>query len=260
MNDHRWDAAAYAAFHDLRLRPALDLLARVSLLGAGYVIDLGCGSGAVGGALRTRFPERRLIGVDASPDMLAKAAETDAYDTLTEAEIAAWSPDAPPALIFSNAALHWLDDHHALLPRLFAMLGPGGVLAVQMPAQLTRMSHQTMIEAAASVRPDLFTDSRPFPGPLEESAYPRLLPDAQFDLWASEYFQWLEPVAGGGHPVRAFVSSTGGRPILSKLDEAETAAFTSLWDQALDIAYPRAPDGGVWFPFRRVFFTARRRA
>jgi trans-aconitate methyltransferase len=44
-----WNPGAYDAFRDFRLRPALDLLARVpGSLPNGDVIDLGCGSGAVG--------------------------------------------------------------------------------------------------------------------------------------------------------------------------------------------------------------------
>ena len=66
-------------------------------------------------ALRARFPKRRLVGVDASPAMLAQAR---GYDATAEADIAQWQPDTPPALIFSNAALHWLPDHATLLPRL----------------------------------------------------------------------------------------------------------------------------------------------
>ena len=46
-----WDPEAYARFRDLRLRPALDLLARVPQLPAGDVVDLGCGAGAAGPAL-----------------------------------------------------------------------------------------------------------------------------------------------------------------------------------------------------------------
>jgi trans-aconitate 2-methyltransferase len=50
-----WSPGAYDAFRDFRLRPALDLLTRVPPdLPEGDVVDLGCGSGAVGPALRAR--------------------------------------------------------------------------------------------------------------------------------------------------------------------------------------------------------------
>ena len=50
-----WDPERYGAFRDLRLRPALDLLAQVGEVPEGEVIDLGCGDGAVGPALAARF-------------------------------------------------------------------------------------------------------------------------------------------------------------------------------------------------------------
>lgn len=252
-----WNVAAYEAFHDLRLRPALDLLARVPLCPPGEVIDLGCGSGAAGAVLRGRFPDHQLAGFDGSADMLAKAASLSIYDRLDQGDIADWRPDTAPALVFSNAALHWLGDHQVLIPGLFKTLASDGVLAVQMPSQLNRPSHQTMISAAAKVRPDLFQGWTPFPGHLPPAAYADLLPGAEVEMWSTEYHQHLPPSADGAHPVRSFSSSTAGRPVLAALTKAEAAAFAATWDDGLDIAYPRQPDGGVWFPFQRLFFIAR---
>ena len=251
-----WSPAAYSLFADLRLRPALDLLARVPELPHGSLVDLGCGAGAAAPALRARFPDRRLIGLDGSAAMLAKAAPL--FDAMEEADIAGWAPNEPPALIFSNAALHWLGGHEALIPRLAGFLADGGALAVQMPGQLDRPSHLTMIAAAAEVRPDLFRGWTPFPGSLPLPAYADLLPGFALDLWETDYLQRMERPGAGGHPVRAFVSSTGGRPILDALDAAETARFAALWDEALAVAYPLDEAGGCWFPFRRVFFVARK--
>ena len=80
-----WSPGTYARFRGLRLRPAMDLLAQVGDLPDGPVVDLGCGDGAVGSALRQAFPGRRLIGVDSSPAMLAQAR---GYDALVETDIA----------------------------------------------------------------------------------------------------------------------------------------------------------------------------
>ena len=142
MTRSEWNPDAYARFADLRLQPALDLLMHVRPLPAGDIVDLGCGNGAVGPVLRTRFAERTLIGIDTSAVMLAKARDSGAYERLEPRDMAEWAPDTPPALIFSNAALHWLDDHHRLLPRLAGLLAPGGTLAVQMPHQNRAPSHR----------------------------------------------------------------------------------------------------------------------
>ena len=143
MSGLLWNVALYRQFAGLRLRPALDLLGRVVEAGLpfGPVVDLGCGSGAALSNLAEAFPERRLIGLDRDPAMLEAAREAHPGLELVEVDISAWEPAEQPAVIFSNAVLHWLPDHQTLLPQLLSYLAPGGVLAVQMPRQTGEPSH-----------------------------------------------------------------------------------------------------------------------
>lgn len=253
-NPQDWNPGAYARFRGLRLRPALDLLAQVGDLPIGDVVDLGCGDGAVAEALRLRFPVRRLVGVDASASMLAAA---QGYDSTVQADIAAWVPDAPVALIFSNAALQWLPDHAALLPRLAACVTPGGVLAVQMPRQQEAASHRLLRDTAQAMFPDRF-DFAGWQSPTHPAtAYWQMLsPLGDVTAWETEYIQHLAPVPLG-HPVRAFTASTAMRPFVERLTRAEAEAFVSAYDTALARAYPVMPDGSALMPFRRTFFILR---
>lgn len=248
-----WDPGTYARFRGLRLRPALDLLAQVDGLPAGDVVDLGCGDGAVAGPLRARFPGRRVVGVDASPAMLAQAR---GYDATVCADIAAWRAEGL-ALVFSNAALHWLGDHGALMPRLARMLAAGGVLAVQMPRQFLAPSHRFLRDIAAAMFPDRF-DLAGWQVPVATAAeYHAMLSGlGEVQAWETEYVQRLAPVADG-HPVRRFTESTAMRPFLERLTGAEAARFVAAYEEALAAAYPAGEDGAVLFPFRRVFFTLR---
>lgn len=247
-----WDPEAYSRFRGLRLRPALDLLAQVPDLPAGDVVDLGCGNGAVAGALVHRFPGRRIIGVDRSDAMLAEAARTNLYARLDPADAGQWMPETPPALIFSNAALHWLPDHATLLPQLAALLCAGGVLAVQMPRQFMAPSHRFLRDIAVSLFPDKF-DFAQYEPPVRpaEGYWSMLAPLGRVEAWETDYIQRLDPAEG--HPVRAFTQSTAMRPLLEKLTAAEVAAFTHAYDAALGSAYPLLADGTALMPFRRVF-------
>jgi len=249
-----WNPRAYGQFQDLRLRPAIDLLAQIRTLPEGDVIDLGCGNGVVGKELGDLFDTHRLIGVDHSPAMLAAAEKTGAYDTLCEAEIEAWQAGGPAALIFSNAVLHWLTDHEVLLPRLAEMLAPGGTLAVQMPRQWGAPSHRFLRDIAVSLFPGRFDD--PIYRPVKSAVHywTILAPLGSVSVWETDYVQRLDPVENG-HPVRIFTQSTVMRPILEKLTEAETERFLSAYDAALGAAYPLLPDGAALMPFRRLFFT-----
>lgn len=238
----------------MRLRPALDLLAQVPDLPDGDMIDLGCGNGAVAGALATRFPDRALIGVDGSPAMLAESAKTGSYAELVQADATIWQPQHPPALIFSNALCHWLPDHAALFARLAGVLLPGGALAVQMPRQFAAPSHALLREVAARLYPDRFDWSGWVAPVAEPTTYARMLEHlGAVSVWETDYVQRLEAVESG-HPVRHFSESTAMRPILDKLEASEAAAFVSAYESALVKAYPVEADGTVLFPFRRLFF------
>jgi trans-aconitate 2-methyltransferase len=248
-----WNPAAYARFAGLRLRPALDLLAQVpGDLPEGPVIDLGCGNGPAGPVLKARFAGRALWGLDASPAMLEAARATGAYDRLVQGDLAGWRPEAPPALVFSNAVLQWLGDHAALMPRLAGLVAPGGVLAVQMPGQHDAPSHALARETARQLFCDRFPAAAPAPVGTPQDYWRLLAPLGAITAWETTYTQHLGPVAQG-HPVRAFTESTLLRPILERLDAGEQARYLATYDAALAEAYPLMHDGGALFPFRRVF-------
>lgn len=250
-----WSPETYARFRGLRLRPALDLLAQVGDLPDGAVVDLGCGDGAVAEALFARFPDHERVGVDLSPAMLAKAAETGCYHRLEQSDVVDWQPEAPPALIFSNAALHWAGDHATLMPRLLSLLAPGGVLAVQMPRQFFAPSHRFLRDIAAAMFPDRF-DFAHYEAPVASATayWDMLSPMGEVVAWETDYIQQLDAVETG-HPVRHFTESTAMRPFAEKLSADELAAFTQSYETALGSAYPLRADGSVLFPFHRIFFT-----
>lgn len=251
-----WNPETYSRFRGLRLRPALDLLAQVADLPDGDVVDLGCGNGAVGPALRHRFPDRKLIGVDTSPDMLSQAESTGCYDRLVMEDAREWSPKAAPALIFSNAALHWLPDHEKLLPRLATLLVEGGSLAVQMPAQFDAPSHRDLRRIAAEMFPDRFGSGNAQTPVWSAGGYHEALSQlGQVDAWETEYVQRLAP--GDGHPVRLFTQGAAMLPFLQKMTDEEQTIFIAQYDRAMERAYPCAADGSVLFPFRRCFFVLR---
>ncbi|MGA9869517.1 MAG: trans-aconitate 2-methyltransferase [Acetobacteraceae bacterium] len=252
-----WDPAQYLRFADERLRPATDLLARVDLESPARIIDLGCGPGNVTPLLAARFPRAEIIGVDASTAMLEKAHAAAPGCRFVQADIATWTPDAPPDLIYSNAALHWVGGHEALFPRLLSVLAPGGVLAVQMPAMHDAPLRALQPEVAAS-------------GPWAEhlrgigSARALLAPEqywdllrphaATLDLWQTIYTHALQ----GEDAVAEWASGSSLRPFLDKLPDDLRGPFRAAYAAALRPHYPRRPDGTTLLPFRRLFIIARR--
>jgi trans-aconitate 2-methyltransferase len=76
-------------------------------------------------------------------------------------------------------------------------------------------------------------------------------------VWETVYLQRLAPVTEG-HPVRHFTASTAMRPFVEAMTEEERAAYVAAYDAALGAAYPAEADGGVLFPFRRLFMVVQR--
>jgi len=248
----KWRPETYDRFRGLRLRPARDLLAQVPDLPDGPVVDLGCGTGVMAPALARLG--RPLIGVDNSAEMVAEAV---GYDAVEQIDIADWQADVPAALIYSNAALQWLEGHNTLLPRLAGMLAQDGVLAVQMPRQEAAPSHRFLRDIAARMFPDRFAvDTSPRVRPAVDYAE-LLAPLGDVEAWETDYIQLL-PSVTEGHPVRHFTQGAAMLPYVQAMTEEERAEFVAAYDAALSAAYPRRADGAVFFPFRRCFFVLRR--
>jgi trans-aconitate 2-methyltransferase len=266
MDSAPWNPAQYLKFGDERLRPGFELLARVGELPLGALYDLGCGTGDHARAIAARWPDRKVVALDHSAEMLRKAQAKPASPNLSwlEADIAGWSATAPAALIYSNATLHWLPNHARLFPHLLNQLAPGGVLAVQMPANFREPSH-TFIRALA-----LEPRYRAKLGPLTESGG-----SLRDDLVAAPefYYEILAPLASGGidlwqtiyttalsgeRPVLEWIKGSILRPTLDRLDPAERPAFEDELAARLGEAYPMRGDGITLFPFRRIFVVVRR--
>src|SRR5690606_38763850 len=78
--------------------------------------------------------------------MLARARQDHPGVTFIEADIARWRPPRPVDIFYSNAALHWLDGHDALIPDLLDGVKSGGWLAIQMPRNFGAPSHTAIVE------------------------------------------------------------------------------------------------------------------
>ncbi len=251
-----WNPEQYILFSDHRLRPALDLLSQVPLISPSVIYDLGCGTGNVTALLSQHWNEAIITGIDSSEEMLAKARRDHPSIEWKLADISRFSPTSKGNLIFSNAALHWLDDHENLFPNLLKQLRPGGVLAVQMPNNFSAPSHQNLYDLAQSPE---WVDRL---GPLVRPAtvhnikwyFDLLSPLAEkVNIWETTYFQVLK----GKDAVLEWTRGTALRPFLAELDAAEAEVFESQYAESLLESYPLRQDDATLYPFSRLFIVVQ---
>jgi len=250
-----WNPTQYLRFGNERLQPALDLLSRIPLEDPAVIYDLGCGTGTVTSFLKERWPGAKVTGIDSSGTMLERAGALDAEVTWQKSDLKHWSPETSADLLYSNAVLHWLDDHEALFPRLMQGLNHGGVLAVQLPHNFSAPTHALIAKTARAGpwRELLEPELREQPV-LESSAYYDILSPhaARLDFWETTYLHVLQ----GDDPVVEWTKGSILGPLLALLDEPDKEAFLKAYREPISKAYVRRGDGTTLLPFRRLFLIA----
>jgi trans-aconitate 2-methyltransferase len=256
-----WNPHLYRRYEDERTRPAVDLLARVPLASASLALDLGCGPGNSTELLVQRFPTAQVVGIDTSPAMLRTAAERLPQVRFELADVARWEPDSRerPDLIFANATLQWVPDHAQLVPRLFSLLAPGGVLAIQMPDNHREPTRRLMRELGARAPWNAFLGGA-------EQARTQLLDIAGYydllvkeavhvDVWHTIY---QHPMASAAAIIE-WLQATGLRPFIEPLSAEMRTSFLAEYERRIAAAYKPRADGRRLLAFPRLFIVAQRR-
>ena len=256
MNGDSWSPSTYLRFEAERTRPARDLLAQVPLTSPGRVVDVGCGPGNSTRLLAARFPEAGLLGIDSSAAMLASAREALPRAVFVNADAATWLPDPDTELVFANAVFQWIPDHLAVFQRILARLGPGAVLAVQMPDNCAEPSHQLMQQVAAEGPwAEDVKDVPRAPLPAAGVYYQALRPlVARLEVWHTIYNHVLpEPDA-----VVDWMRGTALRPFLDPLAPDQRAEFLRRYRALIHTTFPPLGNGEVLLRFPRLFIVAVR--
>ena len=251
-----WDPERYHQFQQERSAPFDDLVQLIKPRPGMRVVDLGCGTGELTRRLADMLPESEVVGVDSSAEMLEHAEQYEGMGLRFE-QGKIEQVQGPWDLVFSHAAIHWIEHHEALIPRLLAMLAPGGQLAVQLPHNFTRPSHHLILEVAAE---------EPFAAALGGWTHDSPVLDiARYaDLLYAHggrnltVFEKVYPhVLADAGALADWTSGTTLVPYFERLPEALHEPFMQRYRAGLEERYPEQP---VFYGFRRILFAATREA
>jgi trans-aconitate 2-methyltransferase len=248
-----WDPNLYHKFQAERSAPFFDLLALVEVRPNLKVMDLGCGTGELTRLLADALPNSDVTGLDSSAQMLDKATSYAGvnlrFEQGDQAKLSGeWD------LIFSNAALHWSENHAQLIPSLYERLRPEGQIAVQLPSNHNHISHQIYRETA---------NEEPFKTVL--NGFQRYAPVLSIDEYARLFFECgaeainvfekvYAHVLEDSDAVVEWISGTALVPYFERLGEYKDS-FVDALRVKMRLALPDAP---VFYPFRRTLFSARK--
>ena len=128
-------ADSYDNYAKVQTEVAQSLAAKLSLsqdtAGVKTILEIGCGTGNFTSLLADKFPAAKIIALDFSKEMIAKASQKLRNNTIEFIcaegeefleETAAKSFD----LVVSNGSLQWFSDHDQALKNIARVLLPGG--------------------------------------------------------------------------------------------------------------------------------------
>jgi len=126
-----WKAQAYAAHSKAQTIWAKELIEKIGLSGNESILDIGCGDGKITNYLSEHTSEE-VVGIDLSAEMIAYAQTTFHNPCFVQMDAKKLEFEERFDVVFSNAALHWVRDHEAVMRGIYRALKTNGKAVLQM--------------------------------------------------------------------------------------------------------------------------------
>jgi trans-aconitate 2-methyltransferase len=258
MSKHDWNPDLYLKFDKERVQPSIDLVARIDYNKPSKIIDIGCGPGNSTQILVNRWADSDIIGADNSPAMIKKAKDDFPNQKWILFDAGNDNINDKFDLVFSNATIQWIPNHDKLLQRFADLLNDSGVLAVQLPLffdmplgkSISEIGRQSKWIAATQEVDSLFTIN------AAKYYYDHLVKYfSKIDIWTTDYYHVMESQSS----ILEMIRTTGLKPYLERLaDDNEKKQFETLVLDKIKKDYPLQNNRKVLFPFKRLFFIAKK--
>lgn len=146
-----WNAPEYARLSALQATMAEEALALLTLAGTESILDVGCGNGKITAEIATRVPQGKVVGVDASADMVSfaiahcgSALPSNLQFAVADARYLSFQQEFNRVVSFN--ALHWIPQQGLALQSIRSALRPNGVVQLRLVPKGERKSLENVIE------------------------------------------------------------------------------------------------------------------
>lgn len=248
---NQWNAELYTQKHSFVFQYGSDVLHLLDPKPGERILDLGCGTGELTHQLAGAGT--KVIGVDASAEMIAKATGSFPKVNFRVMDARNLAFLEPFDAVFTNATLHWIleTDQPTVLTNIFDTLKPGGRFVGEMGGQ-HNVERILLALSAALTRRGLLNAVRTnyFPG---VGQYAALLEAAGFQIKKMAHFDRDTVLDDPEKGIIDWIRMFRGNTVDTLSDDDRNAVFADV-KTALRATNFR---DGYWFAdYKRLRFVA----
>ena len=244
-----WDSSAYDGSHSFVYEYGSDVVDLLDPQHDERILDLGCGTGH----LTDRIGESAgdVVGLDRDREMIETARESYPDRRFRQADARDFEVEDPFDAVFSNAALHWIDDQAAVIQSVSEALRPGG----RFVAELGGTGNVAAIVDAVGAE----LAARGYEPPTDPWYFPTIgehataLEAAGFEVRYATLFDRPTQLDGGDDGLTRWLGMFGDRLLGPVPEEQRPDVIAGVEDRLRDDHY----DDGTWTAdYRRLRFVA----
>jgi trans-aconitate 2-methyltransferase len=238
-----WDPSTYDRTHSYVWQKAADLVDLLDPQPNERILDVGCGTGHLTAEIARRGAT--VTGIDASPDMIARAKYTHPHLEFLVGDVTTFTADHPYDAIFSNATLHWVKQADAAAQRISQALRKAGRFVAEFGGKgNVHQICQALTSALAAIKAPPFDRLNPwyFPSIAE---YSTVLERAGLDPTFARLFDRPTQVQGG---IREWLNMFG-TPFLQAIPPNQLETF---WTQVEHAGKTLEREGKWHADYRRL--------
>jgi trans-aconitate methyltransferase len=247
----KWNAELYDNKHAFVSQYGESVLELLAPKTGERILDLGCGTGDLASQLQGLGAD--VVGIDASPEMIATAKEKYPYINFAVANAVDFDFDEPFDAVFSNAVLHWIKDAYAVIKCVYNVLKPNGRFVAefggkgnmqQMIAATDTILNKHGYNKAGQLHPWYFPSTAEYATKLEAQG---------FRVTYTSHFDRPTLLEDGRQGIAKWLNMFGP----SFFEGIPADKLTTILDEITDLLESDYEDNGQWYAdYKRLRFIA----
>lgn len=233
----QWDSSLYDKNHSFVSQYGCELLKYLPQNKQQKILDLGCGTGDLSYELSKLC--QKVVGIDASPQMISLAREKFPNLDFRVCEGLSMTFKDEFDVVFSNAVFHWISNHNLLLENIAKALKSAGILICEFGALGNIESIENAFKLALGRQGFAYTMKLNFP---DADSFSKLLKQNHFEIIELSKFDRPTPLENNEEGLRIWLKQFFN----SQLDELPLQIQEKIFEEVETLTKDKLYHNRVW--------------